>query len=73
MVIGINIAKEKKRGTRRRKPTKEEEQGEKKRKAHYITSAQLRKSGTTFYKAVNFLGNGSKKCLYLIFLHFFKF
>ena len=31
------MAKEKKRGTRRRKPTKEEEQGEKKRKAHYMS------------------------------------
>jgi hypothetical protein len=34
------LAKEKKRGTRRRKPTKEEEQGEKKRKAHYMSLHQ---------------------------------
>ena len=34
------MAKEKKRGTRRRKPTKEEEQGEKKRKTHYMSLHQ---------------------------------
>ena len=38
------MAKEKKRGTRRRKPTKEEEQGEKKRKAHYMSFNQQLKN-----------------------------
>ena len=34
----LNMAKEKTRGTRRRKPTKEEEQGEQKRKSHSINT-----------------------------------
>ena len=44
------LAKEKKRGTRRRKPTKEEEQGEKKRKAHYMSLHQKVKTADSVRK-----------------------
>ena len=50
MVIGINMAKEKTRGTRRRKPTKEEEQGEQKRKAHYMSLHQKVKTADLYRK-----------------------
>ena len=43
----LNMAKEKTRGTRRRKPTKEEEQGEQKRKSHYKSLLQKAKTANS--------------------------
>ena len=44
------LAKEKTRGTRRRKPTKEEEQGEQKRKSHYMSLHQKVKTADLYRK-----------------------